>query len=231
MKRFSARTVSWYSIVLEGLFIVVVYAFLYASVQSIERMVGESREAHLPSIQEGQRTLLNLEYLRHSVSQLRQAPNEEYLRSTYTGIRALLAEISFDKRVDDSTLRDLGSPIRELYDSRNRVVQLYGQLLESVHTFLAGYDKAGGSISAEAVAGLWQNCVNLTENSAAALRERIRQLADGVSDAGKSVLAPLVQRILSIMDALRREEQPEALGHAIELVCAASVHVFETNRH
>lgn len=145
MKRFSARTVSWYSIVLEGLFIVVVYAFLYASVQSIERMVGESREAHLPSIQEGQRTLLNLEYLRHSVSQLRQAPNEEYLRSTYTGIRALLAEISFDKRMDDSTLRDLSSPIRELYDSRNRVVQLYGQLLESVHTFLADYDKLGGA--------------------------------------------------------------------------------------
>ena len=53
MKRFSARTVSWYSIVLEGLFIVVVYAFLYVNVQSIERMVGESREAHLPSIQEG----------------------------------------------------------------------------------------------------------------------------------------------------------------------------------
>ena len=110
MKRFSARTVSWYSIVLEGLFIVVVYAFLYVNVQSIERMVGESREAHLPSIQEGQRTLLNLEYLRHSVSQLRQAPNEEYLRSTYTGIRALLAEISFDKRVDEITLRDLGTP-------------------------------------------------------------------------------------------------------------------------
>ena len=206
MKRFSARTVSWYSIVLEGLFIVVVYAFLYVNVQSIERMVGESREAHLPSIQEGQRTLLNLEYLRHSVSQLRQAPNEEYLRSTYTGIRVLLAEISFDKRVDEITLRDLGTPIRELYDSRNRVVQLYSQLLESVHTFLAGYARAGGSLPAEAVAALWQNCVNLTENSAAELRERIQQLADGVSATGRSVIAPLAQRIMGIMDSLRQED-------------------------
>lgn len=207
MKRFSARTVSWYSIVLEGLFIVVVYAFLYANVQSIERMVGESREAHLPSIQEGQRTLLNLEYLRHAVSQLRQAPNEEYLRSTFTGIRALLAEISFDQRVDDASLRELSVPIRELYESRNRVVQLYSQLLESVHVFLAGYDRAGGRLTAAVGAALWQNCVNLTENSAAALKERIRELVNGVSAVGKSVLAPLEQRILRLMEALRQEDQ------------------------
>lgn len=100
MKHISAQTVSWCSIVLEGLFILFLYALLYANVQSIERMVGESREAHLPAIQDGQRTLLNLEYLRHSVALLRQAPNEEFLRGALTGIRALLAEVSFDRRVE-----------------------------------------------------------------------------------------------------------------------------------
>lgn len=207
MKHISAQTVSWCSIVLEGLFILFLYALLYANVQSIERMVGESREAHLPAIQDGQRTLLNLEYLRHSVALLRQAPNEEFLRGALTGIRALLAEVSFDRRVDGATLQDLNKPIRELSDSRRRALRLYARLLDDMHVFLAGYAGAGGSADAAAVAALWQECVNLTENSAPALRDRLRQMTDSVpAAAGRERLLGPEQRLLDTMSELHTED-------------------------
>lgn len=207
MKHISARTVSWCSLALEGLFLVILYALLYANVQSIERMVGESREAHLPSIQEGQRTLLNLEYLRHGVTLLRQAPNEELLRGTLTGIRALLAELSFERRVVGATVQDLNKPIRELSASRRRALRLHARLLEDMHIFLAACAGAGGGADAGVAAALWRDGVNVTENSAPALRERLRQLTDSVPDgAGRESLREPTRRLLDTMSELHQED-------------------------
>ena len=207
MRRFSAQTVGWYAIVLEVLFIVVLYVLLYANVQSIERMVGDSREAHLPSIQEGQRTLLNMEYLRHAVSLLRQAPNETGLYATAAGIRALLAEVSFDRRVDGATLRDLNGPVRELGESRRRVLELHARLLEGLHAFLVGYGVSGGRMDAAEEAALWRECANLAENTAPALRERIRRMTDAVPAADGNALEPPARRMLDVMDELLQEDQ------------------------
>lgn len=202
MKRFSARTVSWCSIALEGIFIILLYSLLYANLQTIERMVGESREAYLPSIQEGQRTLLNLEYLRHSISLLSQAPDEESLRSVYTNIRALLAEIVFDKRVDGTTLRDLAVPVRTLYESRSRALTLHADMAASLHGFFAACAQAGHTTDAEDMSALWLEGINLTENSASVLMGRVDAVMSALPPERAGALLIYAQRVRTTMEAL-----------------------------
>ena len=169
-------------------------------------MVGESREAHLPSIQEGQRTLLNLEYLRHSISLLRQAPNEEFLRSTMIGIRALLAEVVFDRRVDGSTLKDLSAPVRELGVSRSRALRLHAVLLGRIHSFLSVCEKHGGNADAATSAALWRGCMNLTEYSAPELEERMQDMTASLPAERRDAARIAARRVLEVAASLREED-------------------------